>query len=101
VSATQTVMGDEDRDKILEDLRNGTPWSTIAEKYHVSTRTISEILSHRHCIVCATPIFMGEVFCGSQCEEAFKRAERRRKYTMLVPILLILPFFLLILLLRH
>jgi predicted nucleic acid-binding Zn ribbon protein len=92
-------MGVEDHDKILEELTNGTPWATVAEKYQVSTRTISELLSHRHCIVCATTIFMGEVFCGPVCQETFRRAERRRKRLMLLPLLLFLPFLLLILLL--
>ena len=95
-------MGDEDRDvKILEELSNGTPWDTVAKKYQISTRTISEKLSHRHCRVCATPIFMFEQFCGPECEKVFKRAQRRSQYIMLLSILLIFPFFLLILLLRH
>ena len=96
-------MGDEDRDvKILEELSNGTPWNTIAEKYHISTRTISEKLSHRHCAVCATPVFMFEQFCEPECEKVFKRVQRRRQYVMLLPILLIFPFFfMLILLLDH
>ena len=92
-------MGVEDHDKILEELMDGTPWTVVAEKYHVSTRTISEMISHRHCIVCATPIFMGDIFCGPVCEETFKRADRRRKRTMLLPLLLFFPFFLLLLLL--
>jgi predicted nucleic acid-binding Zn ribbon protein len=96
-------MGDEDRDvKILEELSNGTPWNTIAEKYQISTRTISEKLSHRHCPVCATPVFMFEQFCGPECEKVFKRAQRKGQYMLLLPILLIFPFFLmLILLMAH
>lgn len=101
-SARRPLMGDEDRDaKILEELTNGTPWNTIAEKYQISTRTISEKLSHRHCPVCATPVFMLEQFCGPECEKVFRRAQRRRQYVMLLLILPILPFFLLILLLGH
>ena len=101
--ARWTLMDDEDRDaKILEELINGTPWNTVAEKYQISTRTISEKLSHRHCAVCATPVFMFEPFCGPECEKAFRRAQRRRQYMMLLPILLIFPFFFLLsLLLGH
>jgi len=54
---------------------------------------------HRHCIVCATPIGLEREFCGPNCEDEFKRAERKRKYMMVIPILLIFPFFLLLLLL--
>ena len=56
---------------------------------------------HRHCVVCATPIPIEREFCGSNCEDEFKRTERKRKYMMVIPILLIFPFFLLILLLGH
>ena len=99
-SIIPSLLGDEDRDvKILEELSNGTPWNTIAKRYQISTRTISEMLSHRHCPVCGTPVFMFEQFCGPECEKVFKRAQRRRQYSMLLPILLILPLFLLILLL--
>jgi len=95
-------MSDEDSDaRIMEELSNGTPWNAIAEKYQISTQTISEKLSHRHCPVCATPIFMFEQFCGPGCEKAFKRVQRRRQKMVFVPLLLIIPYFLLILLLGH
>jgi len=95
-------MSDEDRDvKILEELSNGTPWNTVAEKYQISIRTISEKLSHRHCPICATPIFMFEQFCGPGCEKVFKRVQRRRQRMMLLPVLLMILFFLFILLLGH
>jgi len=101
-SVIPSLLGDEDRGvKILEELSNGTPWNTIAKKYQISTRTISEMLSHRHCPVCGTPVFMFEQFCGPICEGVFRRAQRRREYVMLLQILLIFPFLLLILLLGH
>jgi predicted nucleic acid-binding Zn ribbon protein len=69
-------------------------------KYLKQAEKVS-IPRHRHCIVCATPIAMEREFCSSNCEDEFKRAERKRKYMMLIPIFLIFPFFLLILLLGH
>jgi predicted nucleic acid-binding Zn ribbon protein len=56
---------------------------------------------HRHCIVCATPIGIEREFCSSNCEDEFKKAERKRKYMMIVPILLIFPLFLVLILLGH
>jgi len=61
----------------------------------------SSIPLHRHCVVCATPIFTFEQFCGPECENAFKRVESRRKYMMLLPILIIFLFFLLIFIIGH
>jgi predicted nucleic acid-binding Zn ribbon protein len=56
---------------------------------------------HRHCIVCATPIAMDREFCGSSCEDEYKRMERKRKYMMIVPLLIIFPLFLVLILFSH
>jgi predicted nucleic acid-binding Zn ribbon protein len=54
------------------------------------------IPKHRHCVVCATPIAMDREFCGPNCEGQFKRAERKRKYTFIV-ILMMFPLLFLVL----
>jgi predicted nucleic acid-binding Zn ribbon protein len=60
------------------------------------------IPKHRHCIVCSIPIPVDREFCGTACEDKFKRSERKRKYTFII-ILLMFPvlFFVLALLGRH
>jgi len=65
-------------------------------KYLKQAEKVS-IPRHRHCVVCATPIALEREFCSQNCEDEFRRAERKRKYMMIVPLLLIFPFFLLIL----
>jgi predicted nucleic acid-binding Zn ribbon protein len=69
-------------------------------KYLKQAEKVS-IPRHRHCIVCSTPIAMEREFCGSTCEDEFKRIERKRKYTMFVPLLLLPVVFLLLLFLRR
>lgn len=56
----------------------------------------ASIPKHRHCLVCSTPIPLEKEFCGPNCEDTFKKAERRRKYQFII-ILLMFPalFFLL------
>ena len=56
---------------------------------------------HRHCIVCSTPIAVEREFCSTACEDEFKRIERKRKYTMFIPLLLLPVLFLVLLLLRR
>lgn len=51
---------------------------------------------HRHCVVCSTPIGMDKEFCGPNCEDEFKRSERKKKYMFFV-ILLMFPVLFLIL----
>jgi len=60
------------------------------------------IPKHRHCIVCSTPISFDKEFCGPNCEDQFKRAERRRKYSM-VAIIAMFPllYFVLTFLIRR
>lgn len=51
---------------------------------------------HRHCVVCSSPIPMEREFCGPNCEDQFKRGERKRKYTF-IGILMLFPVLFLIL----
>ena len=55
---------------------------------------------HRHCAVCSTPVGMDREFCGSMCEDQFKRAERKRKYTFIVVLMMFPILFLVLTLLR-
>jgi predicted nucleic acid-binding Zn ribbon protein len=56
---------------------------------------------HRHCIVCATPISLEKEFCGSICEDQYKRVERKRKYQLVIPMLIMFPVLFLLLFLMH
>ena len=69
-------------------------------KYLKQAEKVS-IPRHRHCAVCATPIPLEREFCSSNCEDEYKRVERKRKYTMLIPILLFIPLLMLLLFVHH
>ena len=58
------------------------------------------IAKHRHCVMCSTPISMDREFCGSMCEDQFKRSERKRKYTFMIVLLMFPVLFFLLVLLR-
>jgi len=59
------------------------------------------IPKHRHCVVCSTPISIEREFCSTSCEDEFKRVERKRKYQLFIPLLLLPLMFVVLLLLRH
>jgi predicted nucleic acid-binding Zn ribbon protein len=63
---------------------------------YMKQETKASIPKHRHCVVCATPIPFDKEFCGPNCEDKFKRSERRRKYTFILILLMfpVLFFFL-------
>ena len=61
----------------------------------------ASIPKHRHCIVCSTPISIEQQFCGLSCEDEFKRAERKRKYTFIVILAMFPILFLILTLLRR
>jgi len=56
---------------------------------------------HRHCVMCSSPISMDREFCGASCEDEFKRVEKKRKYQMFIPLLLLPLIFIILLLLRR
>ena len=58
------------------------------------------IPKHRHCVVCANPITMDREFCGPNCEDQFRRGERKKKYTFILILLMFPVVFLLLTVLR-
>ena len=74
---------------------HGRVSGTQMSKY-LKTEQRSTIPKHRHCVVCATPISYDKEFCGPNCEDRFKRAERKKKYTFIL-ILLMFPVLFLVL----
>lgn len=60
----------------------------------------SAVPKHRHCNVCATPISFDKEFCGPNCEDQFKRGERKRRYTFILILLMFPVVFLLLTVLR-
>ena len=69
-------------------------------KYLKPEQQKSGISKHRHCVVCATPVPMEKEFCGPNCEDQFKRAERKKKYTFILILLMFPVLFLILTLLR-
>ena len=69
---------------------------TQMSKYLKPDQQKAGISKHRHCVVCATPVPMDKEFCGPNCEDQFKRAERKKKYTFIL-ILLMFPVLFLVL----
>ena len=61
----------------------------------------TSIPKHRHCIICSTPIAMDHEFCGPNCEDQFRRSERKRKYTFLIILLMFPVLFLVLALFRR
>ncbi|MGA2971351.1 MAG: DUF2116 family Zn-ribbon domain-containing protein [Candidatus Bathyarchaeia archaeon] len=59
------------------------------------------IAKHKHCVMCSTPIPMDRDFCGPMCEDEHKRAERKRKYTFIVVLLMFPVLFFLLTLFRR
>jgi len=58
-----------------------------------------KVVKHRHCVVCHTPVLeMDKDYCSQKCQDQFKKAERSRKYTTLIMVL-VFPTILLIMLL--
>jgi predicted nucleic acid-binding Zn ribbon protein len=74
--------------------------STDMSKYLKQAEKVS-IPRHRHCIVCSTPIAMEREFCSTSCEDEFKRMEKKRKYQMFIPLLLLPIVFVVLLLISH
>jgi predicted nucleic acid-binding Zn ribbon protein len=72
----------------------------IMSKYMKQEERAS-IPKHRHCVVCSTPVSMDKEFCGPNCEDQFKRGERKRKYTFIAILLLFPVLFLVLTLLRR
>ncbi|HUO41819.1 MAG TPA: DUF2116 family Zn-ribbon domain-containing protein [Methylomirabilota bacterium] len=62
----------------------------LAMSKYMKQEQKASVPKHRHCIMCSTPISLEEQFCGPNCEDQFKRSERKRKYTFLA-ILLMFP----------
>jgi predicted nucleic acid-binding Zn ribbon protein len=67
-------------------------------KYLRPEQQKATVPKHKHCIVCATPIAFEREFCGPNCEDQFRRSEKKRKYTQLIMMLMI-PLMVVILLL--
>jgi len=44
---------------------------------------------------------MEREFCSSTCEDEFKRIEKKRKYTMFLPLLFLPVVFIILLLISH
>jgi len=65
-------------------------------KYLRPEQQKATIPKHRHCVVCSSPISMDKEFCSTNCEDQFKRTERKRKYTF-IAILLMFPVLILVL----
>jgi predicted nucleic acid-binding Zn ribbon protein len=77
-----------------------TSTATDMSKY-IKPEAKVTIPKHRHCIVCSTPISFDKEFCGPNCQDQFKRQEKKRKY-MFIAILLMFPaLFLILTLLRR
>lgn len=59
------------------------------------------IPKHRHCVVCANPIPIEREFCGPNCEDQFKRGERKKKFTFIAILMLFPALFLILTMLRR
>lgn len=69
-------------------------------KYLRPEQQKASIPRHKHCTVCATAIPMEKEFCGPNCEDKFKRNERKRKYTFILILLMFPALFLILTLFR-
>jgi predicted nucleic acid-binding Zn ribbon protein len=67
---------------------------------YIKQETKASVPKHRHCAVCATPIAFEKEFCGPNCEDQFKRSERKRKYTFILILLMFPVIFLLLTMFR-
>ncbi len=79
-------------------MNNGT---VMMSKYLKKDESPHSIPKHRHCIICATPISFDKEFCGPNCEDQFKKAERKRKYTFIIILLMFPALFFILTLLRR
>lgn len=68
---------------------------------YIKQEVKATVPKHRHCVVCSTPISFDKEFCGPNCEDQFKRTERKRKYTFIVILLMFPVLFLVLTLFRR
>jgi predicted nucleic acid-binding Zn ribbon protein len=57
-----------------------------------------QLFKHKHCPICSIPIPMDKEFCSPACEEKYKKAARRQRYSFVITLLLFPIIFILLLL---
>jgi predicted nucleic acid-binding Zn ribbon protein len=58
------------------------------------TRDLGKIPPHKHCIWCGKAVDEDKRFCSNKCEEEFNKAERRRKRSFIIYMILLMAMFL-------
>jgi len=58
------------------------------------TRDLGKIPPHKHCIWCGKAVDEDKRFCSNKCEEEFNKAERRRKRSFIIYMVLLMAMFL-------
>jgi predicted nucleic acid-binding Zn ribbon protein len=58
------------------------------------TRDLGKIPPHKHCIWCGKAVDEDKRFCSNKCEEEFNKAEKRRKRSFIIYMILLMAMFL-------